>query len=249
MVTKVKLVLLVLVLGIFSCKKADERSCFKKAGAEKVVSITFEEDIDSLFLNDDLFYTLIPGNKTKIELVGGENLLTFIEVSAKNGKLTVLNNNKCGFLRSYKHEIHAKIYIDSVTYIEYRGSSELKSKDTLFSNELRLEIKDGAGDVNLTVKNGYTSAVITHGFGNYILKGQTLIAFLNCNSNSYCDARGFTATESIFAYSNTVGDMLINADSVPLKAVILQSGNIKYIGAPNSKELIREGNGNLIDLN
>src|SRR5690554_2283326 len=193
MVINIKIILLLSVLFLFSCKKAHERVCFKSKGEEAALDVSFDKDIDSLFLYDDLFYTLIQGEESKITLTGGENLLEHIEVISENRKLTVLNKNKCNFLRSFKNKIHAIIYVDSVRSIHYEGSGQLHSQDTLFSNELRLSITDGAGDVNLTLKNGYTSAVITHGFGNFTLKGKTTYAFLHCNTNSYCDTRNFTA--------------------------------------------------------
>lgn len=249
MVMKTKLLLLVLIAGLFSCKKAHERACFKGKGEEKTMDVSFDNDIDSLVLYDDLFYTLVQGKESKIVLSGGENLLSHIEVVSENRMLSIRNNNKCNFLRSFKNKIHATIYVDSIRSIYYEGSSELKSEGTLSSNELRLSITNGAGNVELTLKNGYTSAVVTHGFGNFILHGQTSDAFLNCNTNSYCDTRTFKVTNSLIVNSNTVSNMLINANTNRLETAIQQSGNVEYIGNPVTKTLIRSGKGQLIDLN
>ncbi len=247
---KINLLFFIFLLVIVSsCKKAEDRSCFKSKGKEISREISVDQDIDSLKLYDNLFYTLIQGDEAKIVLSGGENLLSHIEILADDGTLSIRNNNKCNFLRSYKNKIHALIYVDSIRFIYYEGAKELKSEGTLSSNELRLVITDGAGDVDLTLKNGYTSAVVTHGFGNFTLRGETLTAFLSCNTNSYCDTRSFITTGALFVNSNTVGNMRINANTDYLEATIQQRGNVEYIGDPNTKIVKGEGKGKLIDLN
>lgn len=242
----------VLIFGLlllFSCKKAEDRSCFKSNGEEGERIVSTDMDIDTLYLYDDLYYTLEQGPELKVVLTGGENLLSHIDVDFQNGRLTVRNNNKCNFLRSYKNKIYAKIYVDSISYIHYEGSKELKSVDTLYSNELRLMIRDGAGSTDLTLKNGYTSATVTHGYGDFTLRGNTLFGHLHCNTNSFCDTRSFKVDKKLFVRSNTVGKMLVNANTAYFNATINQSGNIEYIGVPVSKWLQVYGNGQLVNLN
>ncbi|HLV42167.1 MAG TPA: DUF2807 domain-containing protein [Brumimicrobium sp.] len=246
---KIKTILLILILGLFACKKKEERVCFKNKGEETTMDVSIDYKVDSLALYDDLFYTLIQGQESKIVLSGGENLLPHVKIDFEDGKLTVRNGNKCNFLRSFKNKIHVKIYVDSIENIYYEGSRQLISKDTLISNELRLVITDGAGDVDLTLRNGYTSAVVTHGFGNFTLRGDVLNAFLNCSTNSYCDTRLLHVTNTLIVNSNTVGHMLVNANTNYFNAKIRQKGDVKYIGTPVSKTVERTGNGELIDLN
>ncbi|PKR80762.1 hypothetical protein CW751_08300 [Brumimicrobium salinarum] len=242
-------ILLVFTFVFFACKKAEDRACFKGKGDDASLEYVLPIQVDSLMLYDNLFYTLIDSDEHKVVLKGGDNLLKHIDVQVGDKKLTLRNKNKCSFLRSFKNEIHAYIYVDTVRSIHYEGSKQLLSKDTLFSNELRLMITDGAGDVNLILKNSYTSAVITHGFGNFKLSGYTNAAFLHCNTNSYCDTRKLKVTHGLNVISNTVSNMLINANSHSFKAEIYESGNIKYVGNPGTVSFSKYGKGNLIDLN
>jgi hypothetical protein len=237
------------VIIFFSCKKAEDRKCLKFAGDESERIVNVDIDIDTLFLYDNLYYSLIQGEEAKVVLSGGENLLSHINLDFSNGTLTITDENKCKFLRSYKNKIHAKIYVDSISYIYYEGGKELKSIDTLRSNEMRLIIRDGAGSTDLTLRNGYTSAIVTHGFGDFTLRGSTQIGFLNCNTNSFCDTRSFQVVDELIVKSNTVGKMLINANQTKLFADILQRGNIEYVGYPTSISINSFGEGQLIDLN
>lgn len=241
--------MILIILVFFSCEKAEDRVCFKSTGDHSERTINTLENIDSLNLYDDIYYTLQQSNETKVVLTGGKNLLAHIDVDFNNGNLTINNNNKCKFLRSYKNKIRAKIYVDSITYIYYEGAKELISKDTLRSKELRLLIRDGAGSTDLTLINGYTSATVTNGFGDFTLKGKTLYGFLSCSSNSYCDTRSFLVNNELVVKSNTVGKMLVNVNQSKLFATIHKSGNIEYVGDPTSIVLTNNGEGYLVDLN
>ncbi|WP_159038554.1 GIN domain-containing protein [Brumimicrobium mesophilum] len=240
---------IIIVLAFLSCKKAEDRRCLKFVGEDAERIIETDLDIDSLFLSDDLYYSLAQGNETKIVLTGGENLLSHIDVRINNGGLSIENDNKCKFLRSYKNKINAKIYVDSITYIYYEGSKKLTSIDTLRSNELRLIIRDGAGSADLTLVNGYTSAIVSNGFGDITLRGKTNYGFLHCNSNGFCDARMLNVDGWLNVFSNTVGVMKINANETVLEATIKQSGNIEYVGTPISSTVHLEGSGKVISLN
>ena len=241
------MLLFILVVGLFACGK--KSACFKTKGDIMTTEVPIDNKFDSLFLYDDLHYTLIPGKKSKIVLTGGENLLPFIDIVSEGGRLTLRNGNKCKFLRSLKNEISASIYVDSIAYMEYYGSKGLKNKDTLRSNGFHLFITDGAGDVDLTLNNSYTSVAVTYGVGSFTLSGQSGAAFLSCNGNSSCDTRNFKVSSSLSVTSSTQADMLINANHTSLEAVINQKGNIGYIGSPDSKSVTQKGQGKVFQIN
>lgn len=243
---------IVVLLGLFlavSCKKAEDRRCFKSIGEDAVLELFYEQNVDSLYLYDDMFYTLIPSDEERIEVLGGKNLISHIYVSSGAGKITIKNENKCNFLRSLDTKIEVRIYLKDIRYIEYHGSSELKNIDTLHSSELRLFMVDGAGEVDLTVENGYMSAVSTYGYGDFTLRGSALTAFFNCQNNTYCDTRGFSAIENLKVVSHSAANMVVNADNVVFEAEIKARGNIKYVGTPSSIDYRKNGSGKLIDGN
>lgn len=230
-----------------SCKKAEDRSCLKNAGDEttKIVSL---ESTDSLFLYNNIIYTIIPDTSSYVELIGGKNLLNHIECLSFDQKLEVRNNNNCNFLRSFKKKVKANIHVEKITFIHFEGTESLSNLDTLISGELRLVIRDGAGPVDFTVKNGYMSAVVTHGWGDFTLRGSTSSAFLNCSTNSFCNTIDLHVESELKVYSNTGGNMTINASGTILDAIIKRDGNILYKGNPSSIKIDKSGSGELIKL-
>lgn len=242
------LVLWMLLALFVQCKKPSDRTCFKGKGemSTRVVELTAQND--SLRLFDDFEYTIVPDSSNRIVLTGGKHLLKHVQIEESDQNLQITNENKCGFLRDLSTRIKAELHVASPPYIYYEGSERLTNEDTLKSGELRLVIRDGAGDVDLTVKNGYMSAQVTHGFGNYTLRGQTIQAFLNNQTNSFCDTRELEVSSQVLVRSQTQGDMLVNADAAILRAEIYADGNIKYTGAPFSVDLTKQGSGSLIPL-
>jgi hypothetical protein len=238
-----------LVIFALSCKKAEDRSCFKGIGDEKSLE-TMVGTFDTLRLFDDINYQLIPDTVFKVEVIGGENLIKHIEIGQANNSLTIENNNKCNFLRKFDEKVTVKIHVSDLNYIQYEGSEELKSTDTLYASELRLFVRDGAGDVDLTVVNGYTSAVIAYGFGNFHISGQTLYAFLNCNTNSTCDATALSVALELNVNSSSQGDMYVNAQGTDyFVGVTNQKGNIFYKGIPDLTAFKNNHTGEIINLN
>lgn len=203
---------------------------------------------DSLRLYDNLKYVLIQDSIFKVKVEGGENVIQHVKIENENNTLTVKNENKCNFLRSFDEKMTVYIHCLDVNFIHFEGSDQMKSQDTLFSSELRLLIRDGAGEVDLTVNNGFMSAVVTHGWGNFILRGKTLDAFLNCNTNSYCDTRELEVVNTLNVNSNTQGDMIVNANVDDFHCVLHQKGNVYYEGNPLTTSFEYFGEGEVLYL-
>lgn len=236
------------LLGLLACKKPFERTCLKSKGDETSTIVKFDKTIDSLVLYDNIYYRLSqnPNRAGEIEISGGKNLIPFVDIEEKNNGLIIHNNNKCKFLRSYQNKIYVTLFVDTITYIYFEGTEELKCLNTLHSNELRLTMKEGNGTAYMDVNNWYTSISITNGVGNFYLKGQAVQAYIYCRSNSFGDATKFTTSQKLMVNSTTAGNIQINADNTQLEATINRNGNIQYYGTPTKIVLQQKGTGNLV---
>lgn len=235
-------------LVFFSCKKSEDRSCFKSVGDEDKLTFDLIEDIDSLFLYDNIIYNIIPSTENRIEISGGKNLLNHVDLYTANKMLQINNNNKCNFLRSFKHKVTLDLFINDIKYIYFEGSEPFTFMDTLTTDNLRLVIRDGAGSVNALVNSNLINITVTHGVGDFTLAGRTNTALLSCNTNSFCDATALVTKELLKVRSVTHGDMLVNADNVPMEVELFRNGNVKYIGTPESIVFDRIGEGDLIKI-
>ena len=78
---------LVMVL-FFSCKKPNQRKCFKKEGDLIVTEINLSS-FDHLLLKENIEFVLIQDTVEKIIIEGGENLVGFISATVDNKVLKI----------------------------------------------------------------------------------------------------------------------------------------------------------------
>jgi hypothetical protein len=246
---KILFLTLPLILMLFySCKKAEDRSCWKQAGDEDSLTI-YVETFDKLNIKEHLVCTLVQDTVEKVVVSGGKNLLNFIGITVDNGLLSLTNNNKCSFLRSFEHKVKVEIHFKSLSNLEFEGTESLQCKDTLTLDWFTLLIRDGAGPVNLLLNAQLITATLAHGYGDFTINGHTNQAIFNVRSNGYCNTYGLAIAESITVISRSQADLRVNANQCILRAQTETSGNIFYKGVPNSIEFNQYGKGQLIDDN
>jgi hypothetical protein len=239
--------IIVLFTVLFSCKKPENRTCWKFAGDTKSLSIDVG-DFTSLFLNGHLSYSLVQDSTDKIVITGGENLIGHVKGTNDNGLLSLENGNKCNFLRDPKNLIHVEIHCTNVANIRFEGTEPLVGLGTLKSDYFVLFIRDGAGPVKLDVESLVVDADIAHGYGEYHLSGTTKTARIAVRSNGFCFVDQLQITDSVFVGSESQGDIILNANGIPMSGYIKSGGNIRYKGTPSSISVVKTGEGNLIPI-
>ena len=241
-----RIILGAIILVSFSCKKGEDRRCFKSTGENSELEIVTESPIDSLFFNDNFSYVLIPDENEFILIQGGENVIPFVTVEQSFGRIEIANSNKCNFLRSFKKNITVEVHVSQLRYLEYTGGGSVIALDTLNAPDFRLRIIDGGGPVDLTLESGYIEAVITQGYGDFTLRGKTIGAFFLCQTNSFCNTNELQVSGTLDVRSNSGADMYVNADNANFKAQINRKGNVFYKGNPNQISVTISGEGEVI---
>lgn len=239
--------LLILVV-CFSCKKAENRSCFKSNGEEKTLEIAVGV-FSRLQLNSQLNYVLIQDSLDKLVIRGGENVINWVEWKNTDGLLELSNKNKCKFLRDGKKVITVEIHCTNVSNIRYEGTENLTNKGLFVSDYFVLLIRDGAGPVNLNLKSIVINADVSHGWGDYTLSGTTQVASISTRSNGFCNTYGLIVTDSIYVSSDTSADMKINANGLNLYGFLKGNGSVFYKGIPLSVQINDVGNGSVLNAN
>lgn len=233
---------------IFSCKKSEERNCVKSTGSLITKEILLS-DFDLVFMGPHIKYKLIQDTVAKVVINGGENLIGEIETNVTDNKLTIENNNKCAFLRSYKDIVEVEIHFVNLINIDFEGTDEVVCSDTLHLTDLTLAIKDGAGEFNLKLKANSLNLIVAHGWGNYNVSGYVNYAKFQVSSNGFGNSNNLRVNNELIVISGSVGLIEVNAEATNLFAEINSSGSITYVGTPNLIEFNNYGTGSLIDNN
>ena len=244
-----KIIYLITLTFLFTnCKKAEDRKCFKSTGgltSKEIIVPSFNQ----LFFGPHIKYVLVQDTIEKVVLTGGKNVLNLVETNVSDNKLSVINNNKCNFLRSYKKEIIAEIHLINVFSFHFEGTKELTCKNTLNLGDVSFTIRDGAGEVNLNLTANSLAFYVTHGWGNFNLTGNVNFFRFDIRSNGFGNAYNLNVADSIHVISSTAENVKINTAGNLLRTEITGGGDVWYIETPTFLELNEYGDGRLIDKN
>jgi hypothetical protein len=240
---------LMLLIFVSSCKKSENRTCWKTAG-KMADTVIYVNDFSKLTLNENMSFELVQDSLNKIEIIGGKNLIKLIEVKQElDGSIDIKNRNKCTFLYYNSDDILVRIHIKNLNYLAYRGTKTLATSDTLQFSNFQFFMNDGAGSIKLKLHvTNSLLGYISHGAGDFYLEGIANKATLNIMTQGKCDTRNLKIQNSISIVSNANSPCYINADNASLKSEISGSGNIYYKGIPTSITSHLFGTGKLIKL-
>lgn len=245
---KILIVFIAFATVLLSCKKAEDRACFKSVGVEITEEIELES-FQTLFLGAHINFILVQDTVEKVVLTGGKNMLNFISANVVDGELTITNDNKCNFLRTYKKSITVEVHLININQIEYEGTTPLTCANQITCPQLLVIIKEGAGQFNLDLNNEKLFTNISNGWGNMKITGSTKYAKLEANSNGFIDAYDLNVQDSLHVISKTPNTIKINAENTLLRSETASKGDIWYVGTPSLIDHNQYGTGELLDKN
>lgn len=225
----------IVLLGFFwvsACKKPEDRSCFKRSG-ELSDRTVFLGNFNRLDLRERMQFVLIQDSLNKVVIQGGKNLLNLVEVTETDGLVTIINKNRCNYLRNYAVPT-VEIHFTRLINLNFEGTELLYNEDTLITDYLSLTLKDGGGKVDLKVNALDIKVENTYGWGNLTLQGATQTLRANLMGDGFFDMQHINVTNTLKILSVSSRDQYIRAEGIPLHAQIEGIGNILYWGEPSA---------------
>lgn len=240
--------IILFLLVMLSCKKAEDRRCLKGAGEETTITVALD-DFHEIFIGPNINVVLVQDSLNELHIFGGENLVNFISSDVEEGLLDLRNENKCNFLRSYKREITVEVHFTTLSQINFEGTKPLRCEKTITGNNLAVFVRDGAGLVDLDVAYNNISYTITNGWGNFDLSGTTGTLKMNIRSNGFGSTYNLDVSQQLDVVSNTAGLLKLNTEGADCRVQLQSVGDIWYIGTPNSLDVTTLDKGEWINKN
>jgi len=227
---------------VTSCKKNSPFDCFKSTGPD-VTEIRSVSDFNKISLSDNVNLVLTQDIVNSIKVKAGEHIIDNIETSIEDHELHIANYNTCNWMRSFKREIIVYVGVKNLNEIEYRGSGDITSTNTITGDSLKLQIWDGAGKIDMNVDVRKNTIYFHIGTADVFYQGFAHLSYVSSASFGLIDARELNTT---FTYIGSTGsnNCFVNSNFV-LEATISSIGNIYYFGDPEIK-LTGGGTGQLI---
>ena len=241
-----------LVLGVASasvlfllagCNREHAPDCFQSAGVFDTAYHSLSE-FTSIELNDYIHYELCDTSYYGVMIVGPRNLLPEISAVVEEGELTVRNNNRCNFVRSYKNRITVRICASSFADIQNYSTGDVNSVNTIGGKRFSLDNRGAAGVQTLELRCDTVNIASHTGVSDAILSGECDVVQLFNQGLGEIDATALSANYA-FVNNSSLNDVYVKAHNY-LFAFIQYSGNIFYSGNPDVIDTDITGEGELV---
>jgi len=204
------------------------------------------DEFDSIVLINNVNLFISKDSISKVVVEAGKNLLPNIITKVENKQLTVGNENKCNWIRSYNKPINVYISTPYLYKIFYNSSGNITSLNTLEFDSLKLEALGGCGTIELDIDIFQGYFYLHMGTSDIHLKGSCGIASIYSGDFGLLDARELRSG-FVFIASRSSNDCYVYVNQ-GLNATIESIGNIYYYGSPKEITTIINGAGSVIKL-
>lgn len=232
------------IIGLFSCKKENLCDCVKSTGKTNVIYRAVS-GFNCISAKDKMDVYLTQGSDFEVRVEAGENLQRLIKTELDGETLKVYNNNRCNWVRGYKHNI--KIYITApyFKHIKNGGLGTISTTGTITQDQLSVRIEN-SGPVKLDI-NTQDFFGSVHGNGDMYLTGITKNLASDFTGTNYLYASDLRVLSYVYLHSVSIGPAYISAPENGLMDLVIdRSGNIYYKGNPSKINLTRNNKGDLI---
>lgn len=182
------------------------------------------------------------GTDNQIQLEGDENLLSYIETTVENGKLSI-RSKKSASLHS-RNKLTIYITLTKMTGVNLSGSGDIIG-DGKFENTGTTEFKvSGSGSIRMTFHKINAAEVAISGSGNIRLAGMAGSVNASVSGSGNADCIDLVSEDAKAKISGS-GNIKLNTNHT-LDASISGSGTVTYRGAATDIRKHVSGSGRVV---
>ena len=231
--------LLITCISTVSCEKIPLSN-----GETVTITRPVSGNFTGIYLHDDVNLVITQGNQYSIAVEGGEKILPNIETSINDSTLTIRNNNKLNWLRSYDKELTVYVTLPHLLELNYEATGTVTNNDTIREDSLSVTSRGGSGYIDMIIKTGTAKLSITDGSVDMKISGKTGVNYAYSGAYGLYDCRDLVS-DFIFIRTSSTNDCYINVN-FHLEYEISGLGNIYYRGNPAENSGTATSGGKLI---
>lgn len=214
----------------------------KVKGNGKVITDTrTTSDYDAIKISGSFNVDLVAGKEGKIILKGEENLVSAIKVEVEDNVLKIYVEKGANIRPSMGKKIEVTIPFEKISELSLSGSGDIQTKSTIKNNKFVAKLS-GSGNFNLAVDASNLELNLS-GSGNVSLKGNADNFITKLSGSGDIDAVSLQSKNVDVNVSGS-GNSRVNCNE-SLTARVSGSGDIKYTGNPEKRDVKVSGSGNI----
>jgi len=237
-----KKVVHLIVFGAFLVGFIANAQSGKINGNGKVVTETrTTAEYDGIKISGFYDVDLVAGKEGKIIIKGEENILAAIVVEVEDNTLKIHNKNNTNLRPSMGKKVQLTIPFDKISELALAGSGDIQTKSSIKSDKFLAKLS-GSGNFNLAVDSNSLELNLS-GSGNVRLKGTADNFTTKLSGSGDIDAADLKSKNVDVNVSGS-GNSRVNCNE-SLTARVSGSGDIKYSGNPEKRDVKVSGSGNI----
>jgi hypothetical protein len=198
-------------------------------------------DYDAIKVAGSFDVDLVAGKEGKITLKGEENLLSAIKVVVEDNILKISVEKSTNLRPSLGKKIQITIPFEKISELSLAGSGDIQSKDPIKNDKFSAKLS-GSGNFNLAIDSNNLDLNLS-GSGNVHLKGSADNFTTKLSGSGDIDAANLKSKNVDVNVSGS-GNSRVNCNE-SLTARVSGSGDIKYSGNPEKRDVKVSGSGNI----
>lgn len=244
-----KLFYITIVVLLFSCHGENAGDCFQTTGNIIQQEVALDA-FDKILVNRDVELILKVGNKQKVVIETGKNLLNDVEAIVADSQLILSDNNSCNYMREYGI---TKVYVTSPNILEIRSSTQYDvSSDgvltypslTILSEDYSVPDSFTVGDFILDIDTSRFNVLFNNLSNAYITGKTNNLNVTYASGTSRFEGRNLMA-QNVYIWNRSSNDMIINP-VIEIKGKISGTGNVICVNQPPIVEVEEQYKGRLI---
>ncbi len=214
--------------ALASCKPDVLEDCFVSNGPKRTREIELPVSPYHLFLHDNLNVIWHFSEKSWIQIEGGRNMISQVEIIQRKDTLELRNKARCNWVRDYNKKINVDLYCPYPKYIEIQGFGKIFGADTLKGSEVTIR-QLGAAESKFFVDVHYTHLGFKS-YGSLEVTGKADVAYYFTQSGGKLLTENLKVKE-LRVYMEHANDLFVWAED-SLYGEIRNNKNLIYKGSP-----------------
>jgi Putative auto-transporter adhesin, head GIN domain len=231
------------VLLLSGCQREQWDDCITSAGPMRDEERSVG-DFHTIDLDDRVDLVIEERAFGSVSVEAGNNLLGQITTEVNDGILSVRNEMRCNWVRSFKPRVTVHVPVDQVAKLVLRGTGNVTCADTIIRDRFELEQWSAQGSTDLLLNVTSCSIALHSGAGDVTVHGRCMQTadlfsgiqgaidatdfqsrFVNVNNSGIADIRCWV-TEQLDVQLRDVGDVYYRGDPFNVQSTITGSGSL-----------------------
>ncbi|WP_375417437.1 GIN domain-containing protein [uncultured Hymenobacter sp.] len=233
--------LLALTAALSAC--GSDTNCLTSTGPIRTERRELPTGLRSVYASDNVDLILVQDTVSApyMEVRAGKNLLSSLETRVEGDQLTLTNNARCNWARTYDSPREVRLHVPHIENVFLRGSGNISTAGQFRQKAIFFHLQS-AGDMDLDIQSDYLW-IDLYELGDVRVQGQTRELNLTVDGNGRFFGQNLRARQCYFTTTRGGnGDAHVLATEA-LGGTIAGNGTVYYAGNPAYLDLRLTGPG------